>query len=126
MAGIRFLGVHRIWQDWIGLLFGVLIGLSPWFAGQMDSQAVMWNAVIVGAAVIALAALEFVDLQRWEEVAEGGLSLWLILSPFVFGYAGAGTLRFWHFALGGIVLARAAFELWQDWSLSDKDLARHG
>jgi hypothetical protein len=52
--------------------------LSPWLAGEQDNEAVMWNAVIVGALVIALAAQELSDLQRWEEVGEMVCGVWLI------------------------------------------------
>jgi hypothetical protein len=67
MAGIRFFGAHRTWEDWAGIVLGVLVGLSPWLAGQQNNQAVMWNAVLVGALVVALAALELGGPQRWEE-----------------------------------------------------------
>jgi hypothetical protein len=74
MAGIRLIfNVHRNWEDWVGMLLGVLIGLSPWLVGQQDNQIVMWNAVIVGALVIALSALELSGLQRWEENRPGGM-----------------------------------------------------
>jgi hypothetical protein len=126
MAGIRFFNVHRNWEDWFGIGLGVLIGLSPWLAGQQDNQIVMWNAVLVGALVLALAALEFVGLQRWEEAGAFALGLWLIASPFTYGYADAGVLRYWHFALGGLVALLALLELWQDWKLNDRDLAQHG
>jgi hypothetical protein len=126
MAGIRFFNVHRNWEDWFGIGLGVLIGLSPWLAGQQDNQIVMWNAVLVGALVLSLAALEFVGLQRWEEAGAFALGLWLIASPFTFGYADAGVLRYWHFALGGLVTLLAMLELWQDWKLNDRDLAQHG
>jgi hypothetical protein len=126
MAGIRLFNIHRPWEDWLGMVLGVLIGLSPWLAGQMDSQAVMWNAVVIGALVIALAALELVALQRWEEAGEIACGLWLIISPYIFSYAGAGTLRYWHFALGAAVVLLAAAELWQDWKLNAKELAQHG
>jgi hypothetical protein len=33
---------------------------------------------------------------------------------------------YWHFVLGAIVVLLAAVELWQDWRLSDQELARHG
>ena len=126
MAGIRFFNVHRNWEDWFGIALGVLIGFSPWLAGQQDNQVVMWNAVLVGALVLSLAALEFVGLQRWEEAGEFVLGLWLIASPFTFGYADAGALRYWHFVLGGLVALLALLELWQDWKLNDKELAQHG
>jgi hypothetical protein len=126
MSGIRFLTVHRSWEDWAGMLIGVLIGLSPWIADQHDDRAVVWNALAVGVLVLGLAQFEYVSLQRWEEVGGIALGLWLVASPFTFGYAEAGALRYWHFGLGGIVALIAVLELWQDWRLSDKELALHG
>jgi hypothetical protein len=117
---------HRNWQDWLGMVLGVVIGLSPWLAGQQYSSVILWNAIIIGALVLVLAELELVGLQRWQEIADIACGVWLIASPFIFGYAGAGPLRVWHYVLGAIVVLLAAFELWQDWKLSDKDLLRHG
>jgi hypothetical protein len=75
--------------------------------------------------VLVLGASEFLDLHRWEEGLEAACGLWLIASPFIFGYAGAGSLRYWHFVLGAAVLLLAALELRQDWKLSNADLIRH-
>jgi hypothetical protein len=126
MSGIRFLNIHRPWEDWVSMLIGVLVGISPWLADQRHDQTVMWNAVLVGALVLGLAQLEYVSLRRWEEIGELACGLWLIASPFTFGYAESGALRYWHFILGTIVVLIAAVELWQDWTLSDKELAQHG
>ena len=126
MAGIRIFAVHRTWEDWVGILLGVSIVLSPLFAGQEDNQLVMWNTVTIGVLVLSLAAVELVDLHRWEETGEIACGLWLIASPYVFGYAGTGMLQFWHFGLGAIVVLLAALELWQDWELSDKELGQYG
>jgi O-antigen/teichoic acid export membrane protein len=126
MSGIRFFNIHRSWEDWAGMLLGLLIGFSPWLAGQPHDQAVMWNAFLVGALVLGLAQLEYVGLQRWEEVSEIACGLWLMASPFIFGYAEAGALAYWHFVLGAIVALLAVLELWQDWRLSDRELAQHG
>jgi hypothetical protein len=108
------------------MLIGVVIGLSPWIIEEQHNQAVMWNAVLVGVLVLGLAQLEYVKLKRWEETVLIALALWLIASPFVFGYAQSGELRYWHFLLGAIAMLIAALELWQDWRLSDKELADHG
>jgi hypothetical protein len=124
MAGIRLLGIHRSWEDWFGMLLGVLIGLSPWLADQAAGSQVMWNAIIVGALVLMFAELELVSLRRWEEILSGACGLWLIASPYAFQYSGA--LATWHYALGGIVVLLALFELWQDWRLNDRELAQHG
>lgn len=126
MSGTRFLTIHRSWEDWVGMLIGVLIVISPWLAEQRGDQAVIWNAVLVGALVLGLAQLEYVSLQRWAEAGEIVLGLWLIASPFTFGYAETGALRYWHFILGAIVVLLAALKLWQDWRLSDKEFAQHG
>lgn len=126
MLNMRFFSTHRPWEDWLGMLAGLLVALSPWFAGQLDHRVIVANAFIVGVLVFFLAQLEYVVLQRWEEVAEAGLGIWLTISPYVFGYAGEGLLRYWHSSLGGVVILLAALKLWQDWELSDDDLARHG
>lgn len=126
MSVTRFFKTHRSWEDWVGMLIGVLIGISPWLAEQQSDQAVTWNAILVGALVLLLAQLEYVSLQRWEETGEILLGLWLIAAPFTFGYEEAGLLRYWHFVLGAITVLLASWELWQDWKLSDKELAQHG
>ena len=38
MMRIRFLDAHRNWEDWLSILLGLLIGLSPWLSGQLGSQ----------------------------------------------------------------------------------------
>ena len=115
---------HRTWEDWAGIVLGIVIGLSPWFSDAAASQIIMLNAIAIGLLVLALSAFEFVSLRRWEEVAAFACGLWLIASPFALGYAGA--LATWHFVLGGLVVVLAALELWQDWRLSAGELAKHG
>jgi hypothetical protein len=123
MAGIRLFNVHYGWEDCVSMVLGALIVLTSWLVGDGGSQTVAANAVIVGILVLALGASEVVDLRRWEESLETACGLWLIASPFVFGYADAGTLRYWHFVLGIAVVLLAVLELRQDWELSDAELA---
>jgi hypothetical protein len=113
MAVMRFLQFHRPWEDWLGVVLGVLIVPSPWLAGHTADRVVVLNAAIVGVFVLMLAELELVALQRRQELAELVLGLWLMSSPYVFGYADADNLRWLHFALGGLVALLAALELWQ-------------
>ncbi len=126
MMRIRLLDRHRNWEDWVGMLLGVLIGLSPWLSGQMGTQTTMLNAILVGTMVFVLGEFEFADLHRWQEGGEIALGSWLAASPFIFGYSAEGTLRHWHFVLGAVTAVLAAVELWQDWNLSDEELRRHG
>lgn len=133
MSDFRFFSTHRTWEDWCGMLLGVLIVLSPWFPTQAshglagtDHSAVIINTFTIGILVFGLAQLQYVALQRWEEVAEIFIGLWLIASPYALGYSGEGMLRFLHTSLGGIVVLLAALQLWQDWDLSDQEMAQHG
>jgi len=133
MSDFSFFKTHRTWEDWLGMLLGVLIVLSPWLPTQTAQEMleaersfIVLNTFTIGLIVFGLAQLEYVALQRWEEVAGIVLGLWLIASPFVFGYAAEGMLRFWHMGLGGAVALLATLQLWQDWDLSEQDLAKHG
>jgi hypothetical protein len=126
MAGIRVFNVHYLWEDCLSMGLGALIVLTSWMIGDAgNTQAVAINATIVGILVLALGASEFLDLRRWEEGLETACGLWLVASPFIFGYADTGTLRYWHFVLGAVVVVLAALELSQDWKLSDTELAQH-
>ncbi|WKA31787.1 SPW repeat protein [Bradyrhizobium roseum] len=131
MSGIGFFSKHRTWEDWCGMLLGVLIVVSPWFPFSnhdvMDAErsTMILNTFVVGMLVFGLGQLEYVALQRWEEVGEIVLGLWLIASPLILGYSGDEALRMWHMTLGAIVAALGALQLWQDWRLSEQELAKH-
>ena len=118
MAVKDFLKPHRSWEDGVSLLLGLTIGLTPWLYDQAPVPAVIVNSALTGLAVLMLAQLQIVRLRRWQEIAQLACGVWLVASPFVFDYAHQDDLRFWHWALGGIVSVLAAFELWQDWDVA--------
>lgn len=113
MALKDFLKPHRSWEDGLGLLLGVMIGLTPWLYEEPPVPAVVLNSAAVGLAVLVLAQLEIVHLRRWHEIAQLAFGVWLVASPFIFDYGHQDHLRIWHWALGSIVSVLAAFELWQ-------------
>ncbi len=119
MAIRDILKTHRTWEDGVGLMLGLLIGLSPWLYDEPVVPAVLLNSAVIGLAVLMLAQLELIRLRRWEELAQLACGLWISASPFIFDYAHQDHLRFWHWTLGAIVSALALFELWQDWNRTD-------
>jgi peptidoglycan/LPS O-acetylase OafA/YrhL len=132
MSDFGFFSRHRPWEDWFGMLLGVLIVVSPWFPVQgthdvmtAERSTMVLNTFVIGMLVFGLAQLEYVALQRWEEVGEIVLGLWLMASPLLFGYSGDDFLPGWHAVLGAIVILLGALQLWQDWRLSDQELANH-
>jgi hypothetical protein len=79
------------WQDYLSVLTGAWIAISPWGLWFVDSHpsAATWNAVVLGMAIAIVAAfdLEFVsDLEEWVLVALGA---WAVASPWVFGLTDA-------------------------------------
>jgi len=131
MSDNRFFKTHHAWEDWFGMLLGVLIMVSPLFPVQVNDTVdlershLVLNSFVVGMLVLGLAQLEYVALHRWEEVGSVLLGLWLIVSPFVFGYASDQALQLWHIVLGALVAVVGAWQLWQDWNLSEQELAKH-
>ena len=132
MSDLGSIHQHRTWEDWGGMLLGLLIALTPWLPTQQGEvadagrSAVILNTVMVGLIVFGLAQLEYVSLQRWQQVGGIIAGLWLILSPYVFGYHSDGLLRFYHSAFGALVVLLSTLQLWQDWELSDQDMLKHG
>ena len=130
MSDSGFLKTHRTWEDWCGMLLGALIAASPWFPIQdritTGHETMVLNTVAVGLVVFGLSQLEYVALQRWQEVATILVGLWLIVSPLVLGYSGEGFLRVYHTGLGAAAVLLGVLQLWQDWDLSDQDMLKHG
>ncbi|MDH2353191.1 SPW repeat protein [Bradyrhizobium sp. SSUT18] len=131
MSDFGFLNTHRTWEDWCGMVLGALIVASPWFPIQEHSpiggqQMIIVNTVAIGLVVFGLSQLEYVALQRWQEVATIVVGLWLIVSPYMLGYSGEGFLRVYHTSLGAVAVVLGVLQLWQDWDLSDQDMLRHG
>ena len=110
--GHSWITEHRRWEDYLSAAIGVLVVLSPSLAAGNAATAVTISTGFVGVMIVALAMLELMSLQRWEEVLELICGAWVIASPFVLNYG--GQLRVWHFVLGGIVVALALLELAQD------------
>lgn len=74
------------WQDILNLVLGIGVGISPWLLGYAETlQAATWNAVIVGVAIVVLAAIDIDVPAQWEEWSIVALGAWLAVSTYVFG-----------------------------------------
>jgi hypothetical protein len=124
MARPTFLTEHRTWEDLLSMALGAVTVLTAWMVGDGGNQLAAINSAVAGILVLALGGAELVALRRWEEGLEIACGFWLIASPFIFGYAGLGTLRYWNFVLGTAVALLAALELRQDWKLNPEELAK--
>lgn len=56
VVGIAALTNYQLWEEWVDLVLGVWITVSPWVLGFTDMTALTWNAAIMGAIVVILSA----------------------------------------------------------------------
>lgn len=93
------------WEDWINLVIGVWLFLSPWILGYIATRnAASWNAFIVGGAFVVFTVWALSIPKPWEEWINALLGLWLVISPWVLGFAGSMTAMWNALICGAIVL----------------------
>jgi len=95
------------WQDWINVLLGAWLVLTPFFGigGIGDVAAI--NSYLTGAAVAIFAIAALSRPQMWEEYINMVLGLWLILAPFALGFTNlAGPM--WNQIIVGLLIGGAA------------------
>ena len=99
-------------QDWINLVLAVCLFISPWVVGYVGDTMPMWNAWIVGVVLAILAIATLSVFAEWEEWVNLVLGVWLIISPWVLGFAGDMNARWTHVILGVLVAAVSAWAIW--------------
>lgn len=98
------------WQDWVSTLVGIWLFATPLIFG--GESAVVWNFLIVGALVTALALSEFSVFNRFSEWAIAALGTWMMLAPRIMDFA-SETLT-WNAVICGAVLIALA-----GWAVGD-------
>ena len=95
----------RRWQDWTNLLLGGWLFVAPWLLGTTSNAASSWNAWPVGTAIVLV--------SLWALAQSGGVGLeytrvllatWLVVAPWVLGFAAATTDATNAWAVGVLVL----------------------
>jgi hypothetical protein len=94
--------------NWVNVLLGIWVIISPFLIQFSQLPAAMWNNVIVGI-LIALLALIRTSITRqsgwsWANVI---LGIWMIISPFVLGVMTRAVL--WNNIIIGIIIALVAW-----------------
>jgi len=98
------------------LLAAVLFG-SPWFFAHA-SRAADLDLRLSAGAIIILSLAAMIAFSAWEEWINVALGLWLVVSPWLLGFAHTSAM---HFAIGiGLSIAfLAALELWLRFDVAD-------
>lgn len=111
----------RSWQDTVSLILGLWLVVSPWALGFTGTPVAMWNAVLFGVLVAIMALMALIEFHDWEEWADMAIGAWLVVSPWVLGFAmtqaveGAANATYaatWNvIVIGALTLAMAAWSL---------------
>jgi hypothetical protein len=113
----------RRWQDGANLLLGVWLFASPWLIGAMVTHAeterylgsaAAWNAYVLGAGLVAFAALAAYMPRAWQEAVNTLLGVWLVLSPFVLGFEGMPRMALLTVLIGIMATAFAIWAMFND------------
>ena len=96
--------------DVANLILGVVLFFSPWIF-RLDAGVQTRNAFICGAIVVVLSLAALSAYAVWEEWLNLIVGLWLIISPWVLGFAHATAMTV-NVVIGILVAVLAAIELW--------------
>ena len=99
-------------QDWINLICGALLFISPWalgFAGDMVAARTAWVGGIVIFVMAILALVRFMEWEEWVALIVGAL---VVISPWVLGFHAVTYALAACVVLGIIVVLASISELW--------------
>lgn len=102
------------WQDPVNALIGLGLFLSPWLFDFTNQSTAAANAALVGIVLMAVAIGATVVPRAWEEWTEAALGLWLVISPWVLGFADRMDIMRMTVGAGVVVLVLAAWTLATD------------
>ena len=99
-------------QDWINLICGVLLFISPWALG-FSGDAMAARTVWVGGVIIFLmgvaALMQFAEWEEWIALIVGAL---VIIAPWALRFATIHAAMWTCVVLGVIVVLSSISEIW--------------
>ena len=102
-----------IWQRAAGAsrplaFLGLALFFSPALPGFSTYNG-WWNAVVVGSATIILWIVAVYDFKQWQRAGLAALGGWLIVAPWVLGFASNRLPTLVHAVIG---VALAVLAIW--------------
>ena len=99
-------------QDWINLVLAVLLFISPWVIGFVATATAAWNAWIVAVILGAFAIAALSVFAEWEEWINVIAGVWLIVSPWLLGFAADVSAMWTHVIIGVLAVAVSGWAVW--------------
>ena len=105
--------------DLYNLLLAVVLFASPWFFAHA-SRAAGLDLWLSSAAIIILSLAAMIAYSTWEEWINLALGLWLVISPYLLGFAHTSAMHF-SIGIGSAIVFFAALELWLRYEAAHRD-----
>lgn len=103
----------RNWQDWVSLVLGVWLFISPWQLQYVDvSPVASQTAWVIGAVLFVVGLLSRFTFHVAEEIIDIVLGLCLIISPWALGYVSVTMAAGNAVIVGALVSLLSLWEIW--------------
>jgi len=107
------------WQDWLNLVLGAWLFISPWVLGFAQTAAAAGathslaasNAWIFGVIVMLLSIAALARTQPWEEWLNLIAGIWLFISPWLLRYSQDYHALWNALIVGALVFILAIWDL---------------
>ena len=92
------------------LLLALFLFVTPWLFAYANEEAKidLWAS---SAAIVVLSFAALIAFSYWEEWLNFLIGLWLVVSPWVLGFAHTRAMHY-SIGIGAVVAFLAALEMW--------------
>jgi len=97
----------------LAAIMGLLLQISPWLFDFTTVVPAVWTAGIGGIVVTVMSFAAFIYLREWKEWVCLTTGVFLIISPWLLGFAEIASATWTHIVIGLLVTALAAVEVWR-------------
>jgi hypothetical protein len=110
--------------DLYNLLLAMVLFAAPWFFAHASQTAVV-DLRLSSAAIIILSFAAIIAFSTWEEWVNLLLGLWLVVSPWLLGFAHTRAMHY-SIAIGATIAFLAALDLWLIYETAEQKTTHSG
>ena len=92
------------------LLLALFLFVTPWLFAYTNEE-VKIDLWVSSAAIVVLSFAALIAFSYWEEWLNFLIGLWLVVSPWVLGFAHTRAMHY-SIGIGAVVAFLAALEMW--------------
>jgi len=105
--------------DLYNILLALILFVAPWFLAHASRSAV-FDLRLSSAAIIILSLAAILAFSIWEEWVNLLLGFWLIVSPWLLGFAHTRAMHY-SIAIGAAVAFFVLLDLWLRYERAERE-----